>query len=553
MHKGLSALPLGGAGEVTMSMMVYECDKEMILVDAGLTFPDEKTPGVDLILPDIDYIRKNIKRLKGIVISHGHEDHIGALPYLWEEMPVPVYLTKFANLILEDKLKDVGLKGDVPVTVVKANQKFKLGENFEIEFINVLHSIPETNALAIRTPHGNIFHTTEYKFDETPVLGKKTDKDILKAYGDEGVLAMFGDSTNALISGTSGTESELRESLSDILSKRKNRVFFCCFASHVARMTTALEIARTNNRKVALWGYSVKKMIKYARQCGYIDEKCFDNIISPEEAIALPKNDVMVIVTGSQAQSNAALYKLIRDQIPIKMTQGDTVILSALAIPGNEKPIGEMLNQLAKKGVEAITRRVDFVHVSGHGYKDEIEQMYKLIRPQIAVPIFGDHVQMREHADFAKKIGVPKQFVIENGTRIKLAPEKPSLLKEESASFGRVYVDGLNILDEDRFIIKERLQLSEQGVVTVAFSFDAETGKLNGDPVVKSRGIIDPELQPDLVEDAIASAQDAFYRAFKKNGADLPAIEEAVRISVRRIFRVERDRNPTTIVSGLMV
>lgn len=536
-----------------MAMMAYECDNEIILVDSGLTFPDEKTPGVDLILPDIDYIRKNIKRLKGIIISHGHEDHIGALPYLWEEMPKPVYLTQFASLILEDKLKAVGLQDEVPVNIVRPGQKFKLGKNFEIEFINVLHSIPETNAIAIRTPHGNIFHTTEYKFDDQPVLGKGTDKARLKALGEEGVVAMFGDSTNALQSGTSGTEHDLRESLSDILAQRKNRVFFCCFASHVARMTTALQIAKKNNRKVALWGYSIKKMIKYARKCGYIDEKTFDNIISPEEAMKLPKSKVMIIVTGSQAQSNAALYKLIRDQIPIKMSKDDTVILSSLAIPGNEKPIGEMLNQLAKKEVEAITKRIDFVHVSGHGYKDEIKKMYELIKPQIAIPIFGDYVQMREHAAFARDIGVPKQFVIENGTRIKLSAKNPELVKEESASFGRVYVDGLNILDEDRFIIKERLQMSEQGVVTAVFAFDGETGKLNGDPVIKSRGIIDPDLQPELVEEAVANAQDAFYKAFDKNGADIPAIEEAVRIAVRRAFRVERDRNPVTIVSGMMV
>ena len=552
MHKGLSALPLGGVGEVTMAMMAYECDDEILLVDSGLTFPDEHTPGVDLVLPDIDYIRKNLKRLKGVVITHGHEDHIGALPYLWEEMPVPVYLTKFANLILQDKLKGVGLHNEVPVTEVRPGERFKVGKNFDLEYINVTHSIPETNAIAIRTPKGNIFHSTEYKFDDDPVLGNKTDKDRLKEFGDEGVIAMFGDSTNALLAGVSGSESDLRDSLSDILSKRKNRVFFCCFASHVGRMSTALKIAKKNNRKVAIWGYSIKKMIKYARHCGYIDQDVFDNIISPEEAMELPKNDVMFVITGSQAQTNAALYKLIREQLPIKMTKDDTVILSALAIPGNEKPIGVMLDKLARKGIEVVTKRFDFVHVSGHGNKDEIKQMYDLIRPKIAVPIYGDFVQLREHARFAKEIGVPNPIVIENGTRLHLAPGEPKTQREESASFGRVYIDGLNILDEDRFILKERTQMAEQGLVTVAFSFDGESGKLTGDPVIKSRGIIDPDLQPELVEEAVSSAQDAFFKAYSKNGADLPAIEEAVRIAVRRTFRVERGRNPVTIVSGMM-
>lgn len=552
MHKGLSALPLGGLGEIGMNLMVYECDNEMILVDVGLTFPDGRTPGAELVLPDIDYIRKNLSRLKGIVITHAHEDHIGALPYLWEEMQAPVYVTKFANHVLKDKLKSVGLHNEVPVNQVKPGDRIKIGKNFDVEYVELTHSIPESHGVAIRTKHGTIMHTGDYKFDDNPSLGNKSNKKRLKEIGDEGVLAMFGDSTNIFLDDSSGSEGDVKDSLDSILAGRKNRVYFCTFASNVGRVKTAIEIAARHNRKVALWGYSMKKMLKYAHQCGYIEDKYYNNIISPEEAMKKPKNEVLLLITGSQAESRAALSRVIAGQIDLKISQDDTVLLSSKIIPGNERPIYDMINNMVKQSVEVIHEKTDFVHVSGHAGQSEIKEMYELIRPEIAVPVHGEFQHLRAQVDFAKKIGVPQQVLIENGTRVHLAPGKPEKIREESASFGRLYVDGLNILDEDRFILKERLQLSENGVVTVAFSFDGESGKLTDDPIIKSRGIIDPDLQPELIEEAISNAQDAFYKAYSRNGADLSAIEEAVRIAVRRAFRVERGRTPVTIVSGMM-
>lgn len=553
MHKGLSALPLGGVGEIGMNLMAYECDEEMILVDVGLTFPDSRLPGVDLVLPDTEYIRKNVNRLKGIVITHAHEDHIGGLPYLWEDMPVDVYVTKFANCVLQDKLKQVGLHNEVPVHEVEAGDRIKIGKHFDIEYVELTHSIPEGHGVAIRTPHGTIMHTGDYKFDETPSLGEPSNKKRLKEIGDEGVLTMLGDSTNIFLEDDSGSEGEVQESLDSILAGRKNRVYLCTFASNVGRVKSAIEVAHRHNRKVALWGYSMKKMLKYAHKCGYIEDKLYNNIISPEEAMELPRNEVLILITGSQGEPRAALNRIIHGQILLNLQQDDTVLMSSKIIPGNERPIYDLINKMVRQGVEVIHEKTDFVHVSGHAGQDEIKEMYELIRPEIAIPVHGEAAHLKAQAEFAKKLGVPKQFFIENGTRVHMAPGKPKALVEESAAFGRVYVDGLNILDEDKFIIKERRQMSEQGVVTVAFSFDGETGKLNDDPVIHTRGIIDPDLQPELVEDAISNAQDAFYKAFSKNGADIAAIEEAVRIAVRRTFRVERERNPVTIVTGLMV
>ena len=309
MKNGLSALPLGGVGEIGMNLMVYECDGDMLIVDVGITFPDEYAPGTDVILPDIAYVRENIKRLKGIVITHAHEDHIGGLAYLWEDMPAPVYLTEFANHVLQSKLQEMGLEKQVPIHLVRPEERIKIG-NFEVEYIEVTHSIPEGNAVALRTPYGTIMHTGDYKLDPNPALGNKSNLKRLKEIGDEGVLAMLGDSTNIFKPADSGSEGAVKESLDKVLAGRKNRIYFCTFASNVGRVKTALELAKKHNRKVALWGYSMKKMLRYAHDCGYINNDLYNHIIDPLEAMSLPRNQVLVLVTGSQAEPRAALAKL---------------------------------------------------------------------------------------------------------------------------------------------------------------------------------------------------------------------------------------------------
>lgn len=552
MKNGLSALPLGGVGEIGMNLMVYECDGDMLIVDVGITFPDEFAPGTDVVLPDIAYVRENIKRLKGIVITHAHEDHIGGLAYLWEDMPAPVYLTKFANHVLQAKLQDMGLEKQVPVHVVKPGARTKIGK-FEVEYIEVTHSIPEGNAVALRTPYGTIMHTGDYKLDATPTLGNASNLKRLKEIGDEGVLAMLGDSTNIFRLEDSGSEGAVKESLDKVLAGRKNRIYFCTFASNVGRVKTALELAKKHNRKVALWGYSMKKMLGYAHECGYISNDLYNHIIDPIEAMSLPRNRVLVLVTGSQAEPRAALAKLANNEIGLELTEGDTVLLSSKMIPGNERAIYHLINKLTKQGAEIVHEKSDFVHVSGHAAQGEIAEMYKLIRPEIAVPVHGEYAHLKAHAEFAKKQGVPKQFVIENGTRVYFGPDSPKAVKEEGYRFGRMYVDGLNILDEDKYILRERRQMSFHGAVMVSAAIDRELGELCDDVVVKSQGIVDHTLQPELMTAAVEEATSAAEEAIGKYGVDIPKVEEAIRIAVRRLFSIERGRKPTTIVTVLEV
>ena len=552
MKNGLSALPLGGVGEIGMNLMVYECDGDMIIVDVGITFPDEYAPGTDVVLPDINYIRQNIKRLKGIVITHAHEDHIGGLPYLWEDMEAPVYLTKFANHVLQSKLQQMGLENDVPVNVVKPGERIKIG-NFDVEYIDVTHSIPEGNAVALRTKYGTIMHTGDYKLDPNPTLGKASNVKRLKEIGDEGVLVMLGDSTNIFKPKDSGSEGAVKESLDKVLAGRKNRVYFCTFASNVGRVKSALELAKKHNRKVALWGYSMKKMLGYARECGYIADDVFNNIIDPMEAMTLPRNKVLILVTGSQAEPRAALSKIANDEINLELAPGDTVLLSSKMIPGNERAIYNLINKLTKQGAEIVHEKSDFVHVSGHAAQDEIAEMYKLIRPQIAVPVHGEYAHLKAHAEFAKQQGVPKQFVIENGTRVYLGPDAPKAVKEENYQFGRMYVDGLNILDEDKYILRERRQMSFHGMVMITAAVDRELGELCDDVTIKTLGIVDHALQPELIQAAVEEATEAAERAIGQYGLDVGKIEEAMRVSVRRLFRIERGRKPSTIATVLEV
>lgn len=550
---GLTALPLGGAGEIGMNFMVYECDGSLIVVDVGLSFPDEFAPGVDLVLPDIRYVRENKHRLKAIIITHAHEDHIGGLPYLWEDMPAPVYVSPFARLVLESKLDEVGLLGDVPIIGVKPGERFKVGP-FDIEYIPVTHSIPESHALAIRTPYGNIVHTGDYKFDADPALGAVTDEARLKAVGDEGVLAMFGDSTNVFKPKVAGSEGEVAKSLDSVIAGCQHRIFFCTFASNLARVKTSAELAARHGRKLALFGRSLHNMTGHARKLGYISKELFETIISPEAAMDLPRNKVMFCVTGSQGEARAALSKLAAGEAgAMALEAGDTVIFSSRIIPGNEKTIFALMNRLARKGARIINEKSDFVHVSGHAARDEIAKMYSLVRPQMAIPVHGEYQHMREQADFAKSLGVPRQFVIENGDRVHLAPGEPKVTRE-AVEAGRNYVDGLSILDEDRFILRERRQLSLEGVATVTLALDAQSGEIVAGPHIRTKGLIDEAVQEELLATVADEVKDALLTRFKKGViSDIPHAEETMRQAVRRVFARERGRKPLTLTTVVSV
>lgn len=554
--KEFSAIPLGGVGEIgALNMMAYECDGDMILVDAGVSFPDDWCPGADMVIPDISYVTENIDRLKAIFITHVHLDHVGALQYLWSEIPVPVYCTQFAKLFIEDQVKQT-LGDDLPnkIIEVKSGEKTKIG-SFEVEFARVVHSVPETSGLFIRTSHGNVFHTGDYKFDDNPEIPEdKFDAEHLESLAEEGVLALLSDSTNVFASGHTKSDKDLAESLTEIIDAQKGRVILTTFASNMGRVRLAMRIAEKTGRKVAVLGYSLKKMVGYCKTCGYLDSEMTKNIIDIEEANKLSDNKVMVLVTGSQGESRAALARISRGEYPLLKAQPtDSFVMSALVVPGNELAVNRVENRLAKLGAKVIKKTDGFVHISGHGYKEDLQRMYKMMKPQLVIPVHGEYQHFVKNCELARESGVLETRILENGTKI-LFSSPDFEMKKNYASTGRHYVDGLNIVDDDQFIFSERRKLSQTGAAFITLPIEEATGHIIGKPILKTKGLIDEELQADLVDYVADQALIALIKNLKeKKVTDPRRAEEIMRISVRNTFDRERGRKPITVATILTV
>ncbi len=551
---GLSALPLGGVGEIGMNMMVYECDGSMILVDVGVSFPDSYAPGTDLILPDISYVRENMDKLKAIFITHAHEDHVGALPYLWEEMPVPVYATPFTSSVIAHKKRDLGLGDEFKLKTVEAGDTIEVGP-FTVEYVSVTHSIPEANSLFIKTPHGNIVHTGDYRFDDRPVLGPKSAEARFKEIGEEGVLAMFGDSTNIFSDRDLKTEGDVADSLDSLLGGMKNRVFFCTFASNLGRVLKMADIAMNHGRKVCLMGRSMHRMLECGRESGLVDQKTMNAFVSSEDAAGMPDHKVLVILTGTQGEGRAALNRMSGGQTVggMVMKPKDVVIMSSKMIPGNERPILNMINRLTKIGARVIHEHSEFVHCSGHGSQKDIAKMYNLVRPQVAVPVHGEYQHLKAHADFAKKCGVFEQFIIENGQKIILGPDHAALDPTPYRT-GRNYVDGMNILDDDVFVVAERRRMAQEGILSINIVVDKEDGKIISGPHLKSKGLIDERLQDDLIKLAEDEVLDVLTQRLERSDmCHAKQVEDVMSAAVRRTFVKERGKKPTVISQAIMV
>lgn len=539
--KELLFLALGGSGEIGMNVNLYGCDGKWVMVDLGMTFADPAYPGIDLILPDLAFIEERKEDLLGIVLTHGHEDHIGAIPYMAADLGVPLYATPFTAGLIAGKLEEEGLLNDVKVNIVELGGDFRLGP-FGFRYVPLAHSIPEGNALLIDTPYGKVFHTGDWKLDDAPQLGDPATAAQLSAIGDEGILALVCDSTNVFQEEASGSEEEVRIGLDKVVAEAEGRVLVTTFASNAARLKTLGNVARDTGRQVCVAGRSLDRILRVAKSVGYLTD--FPETVDFDTAMSLPRRDVMIIATGGQGESRAALARVAFDQHKLKLTEGDLVVFSSKQIPGNEIAIGRIQNELATKGVHMITDRQADVHVSGHPGRPELASMYSWIRPQIIVPVHGEMRHLAEHKRFAQTCQVPRGIVQENGDLVRLAPDGPKLLGRERV--GRLILDGDVILAADGTTMNERRKLASFGVISVAVAI-GDDGRVRGEPEISLDGVPVEEDREAFLEEACEAASDAAKGAKGDDGK----LKEAVRLAVRRCATEWTGKKP--IVNVLIV
>jgi ribonuclease J len=546
--------PLGGFGEIGMNLSIYGFGdnrrRQWIIVDCGVSFASEEhLPGVDLILPDISYLIEERKNILGLVLTHAHEDHMGAIMDLWPRLKVPFYATPFSAALFEARRAAEPGAPEIPVNVVPARGHLSLGP-FDIDFINVAHSIPESNALAIRTPAGTVIHTGDWKIDETPIVGGPTDAAKLKALGDAGVLALIGDSTNAVRDGQSPSEADVAKTLAELIRAAPRRVAVTTFASHVGRLRAVANAARAADRDVVVVGRAMERVVQVARETGYLDG--VQDFRGVESYGYLPPDKVLALCTGSQGEPRAALARIAEDEHPdVTLSRGDRVIFSARPIPGNEKAIARVINGLVEQGVEVITDRTHLVHVSGHPRRDELRQMIGWVRPKILIPAHGEALHLAEHAALARKAGVPHVLVCRNGDLVRLAAGGAEIIDEIPS--GRLYKDGALLVSAEARTVAARRRLSFAGVVSVALAL-SEKGALAAAPEIELIGLPDTDANgasmTEIARDAVELAFDALPKPRRR---DPDVVAEAVRRGVRSAIAERWKKKPICHVHVLTV
>ena len=541
-------LPLGGVGEIGMNLAMYgygpEHAREWIVVDMGVSFAGPELPGADLILPDIRYLEAERNNIRAIIITHAHEDHYGSLLDLWPRLRLPVYATPFTAGLLEAKRQAEYNAPEIPVTVFRAGESFEVGP-FKIEAIAVTHSIPEPVSLAITTPLGRVIHTGDWKIDPEPSLGPVLDAQRFEQLGNEGVLALICDSTNAMRDGESPSEKQVSESLRELIENAKGRVAVTTFSSNVGRIRSIAEAARDAGRQVLVVGRSMKRCIAVATDLGYMEG--LPDFLSEDDYGYIPRENVVMVLTGSQGEPRAALAKLARDEMrSLALTAGDTVIFSSRTIPGNEKPIIEIKNQLIEQGIKIITDEDALVHVSGHPRRNELKRMYAWVRPQILVPVHGEAAHLVAQGTLGIQAGIPDVAQVRNGDILRLAPGPAKIIDE--APFGRIYKDGRLIGDEDEMGITERRKLAYVGHVAVSVLLDNQY-KIYDEPEVIAFGVPEEDAQKNLIEDllhdAAVNAIESIPRARRK---DIDLVREATRRAVRAAANEAWGKKPVTTV-----
>ncbi|NBX03269.1 MAG: ribonuclease J [Alphaproteobacteria bacterium] len=530
-------VPLGGSNEIGMNLNLYTIGGKWLMVDCGIGFASDALPGIDVIVPDISFIQEIKNDLLGLVITHAHEDHLGAVPYLWREMECPIYATPFTACFLKHKLSEMGPGKQPKVHEMAVGSTVDIGP-FALELVELTHSIPEMQAIAITTEKGVVMHTGDWKFDENPMVGPVSDYDALKRYGDGNVLAMVCDSTNVFVEGTSGSEGEVREHLTALIKSCKQRVIVSTFASNLARVQTLIMAAHESGRVVALAGRSLFRVVQAAQESGYLPEDL--EFINDKEVMNLPREDVLLICTGCQGEPRAALPRIARGDHPnIRLLPGDTVIMSSRKIPGNEMKINAVNNRLAERGVEVITDKDFFIHVSGHPARDELKRMYELVRPRIAIPTHGERRHLHEHAKLARQWGAKKAVEAHNGAVVLLDADEASVVG--TVHSGYIAIDGSSLIPTDGDVIRTRRKLRDDGCILISAVVNLK-GELLFPVQLSAPGIFDIQEDKEFISECIAEASEAIAKC-KKGSAD-SQLREAARLSIRQLIKREIDKKP---------
>jgi ribonuclease J len=548
-------LPLGGSNEIGMNFNLYGFgpphDRKWVVVDLGVTFGDQSTPGVEVILPNPEYIEEYADRILGIVATHAHEDHIGAIAHLWPRLKAPVYATPFTAFVLREKLREADLLDQVPITVVPLGGVIELGP-FRMELITLTHSIPEPNGIAIKTPLGTILHTGDWKIDPNPVLGSPTDQDAIRKLGDEGVLAMVCDSTNVFVDGVAGSEAEVRDALIPLIAGIKGKIAVACFASNVARMDSVIRAAEANGRRVCLVGRSMHRMAAAAKSVGLMQD--VQEFVSDQEAGYFPAEKILYLCTGSQGEPRAALSRIADGTHPhVNLGAGDACVFSSRVIPGNEIPIRNLQNNLTERGVRLYTERDHpGIHVSGHPCRDELAEMYRWARPTIAIPTHGERRHLLEHVAFARDLQVPQQVAPRNGDMVRLAPGRAEIIDEVPA--GRLFVDAGVVTPENGDALRERRHAAYNGILAVSVVLDRK-GKILAGPEVRALGLPTDADYPleDVLDDLSEQAENALDR-LKREDRDMDdTVETAMSRAVKKASQRIWGRRPVVETTVLRV
>ena len=541
--KKLKVIPLGGVQEIGKNITVFECDEDILIVDCGLTFPEDEMLGIDLVIPDMSYIIKNKEKVKGIVLTHGHEDHIGAIPYIMREINVPIYGTRLTLGLLENKLEEHGMRKQAVLINVRQGQVIELG-CFKIEFIRSTHSIADSVALVIATPVGLIVHTSDFKIDHTPIEGEPIDLARMAEIGNKGVLLLMCDSTNIEREGYTMSERTVGIAFEEIFMKAEGRILVATFASNVHRIQQVINASVKSNRKVAVCGRSMSNVVEVAMKLGYLAMPG-DTIIDIDSIDKYPLSNITIITTGTQGEPMSALSRMAASEHKkVEIVPGDLVIISASPIPGNEKLIFKVINELFKKGANVIYESLADIHVSGHACREEIKLIHRLVKPKYFIPVHGEYRHLKQHANLAYELGMPMEniFIMDIGKVLEISHDGAKI--NGSVPSGRVFVDGLGVGDVGNIVLRDRKHLSQDGLIVIVITTEKETGTLIAGPDIISRGFVYVREAEDLMDQAREVTRSALMKCEEKKKSDWSVIKSIIKDDLSRFLYEKTKRNP---------